>query len=143
MREPPKRERAAVRLHKTRRKANSRNGFGFWCQRAHPSLDHRHSVAFRRYTTTLRRGALLPRGRLETPLRDARCLPGPSSPSNDYTPNAVDETKKQNLILVAELLHDRHITPRPPRVQRDSALEDRQLQPQEDDDVGVIPERHV
>ena len=44
------------KLAKRRRKAISRNGFGFWCQRAHPSLDYRHSVAFRRYTTTLKHG---------------------------------------------------------------------------------------
>ena len=44
------------KLAKRRRKAISRNGFGFWCQRAHPSLDYRHSVAFRRYTTTVKHG---------------------------------------------------------------------------------------
>ena len=40
------------KLAKRRRKAISRNGFGFWCQRAHPSLKHRSSVAFSRTRTT-------------------------------------------------------------------------------------------
>ena len=69
-----------------------------------------------------------------TPRPRPRTGAPPTSPSTVTISSAVDaadETKTQtrNLVFVAELLHDRHITPRPPRVQRDRSLKHRQLQP--------------
>ena len=138
--EPPKRERARHKLAQTPPQGN-------FTERVRVLVSVREPVS----KAPIQRG-VQPHSYYDktTPERTVRT----SSPRGDATPDsprdsaaidAADETKTQtrNLVLVAELLHDRHVAPRPPRVQRDRSLKHGQLQPQEDDDVDVVAERHI